>query len=95
MNHYQIIRRPILTEKTNYQADELNRYTFQVDSRATKQLVRKAVAEIFSVEVLGVNMINMPGKTRRSGRHVTHTQEWKKAIVTLKQGDSISFFEGV
>ena len=95
MNHYQIIRRPILTEKTNYQADELNRYTFQVDSRATKQMVRQAVAEIFKVEVLGVNMINMPGKTRRSGRHVTHTQEWKKAIVTLKQGDSISFFEGV
>jgi large subunit ribosomal protein L23 len=95
VNHYQIIRRPILTEKTNYQADEFNRYTFQVDSRATKQMVRKAVAEIFDVEVLGVNMINMPGKTRRSGRHVTHTQEWKKAMVTLAQGDSISFFEGV
>ena len=79
MNQYQIIRRPILTEKTNYQADELNRYTFQVDRRATKQMVREAVETIFDVEVLGVNMINMPGKTRRLGRHVTQTQEWKKA----------------
>ena len=49
MNHYQVIRRPILTEKTNYQADELNRYTFQVDRRATKQMVRQAVEGIFDV----------------------------------------------
>ncbi len=95
MNHYQVIRRPILTEKTNYQADELNRYTFQVDRRATKQMVRQAVEAIFNVHVLGVNVVNMPSKTRRTGRHVSHTQEWKKAIVTLAQGDSISFFEGV
>jgi large subunit ribosomal protein L23 len=94
VNHYEIIRRPVLTEKRNYQADQLNRYTFQVDRRATKQMVRKAVQEIFEVEVIGVNMINMPSKTRRVGRHVAHTQEWKKAIVTLVQGDSISFFEG-
>ncbi|MHB1318834.1 MAG: 50S ribosomal protein L23 [Anaerolineae bacterium] len=95
MNQYQIIRRPILTEKTNFLADELNRYTFQVDRHATKQMVRKAVETIFDVEVLGVNIINMPSKTRRAGRHVTQTQEWKKAVVTLAQGDSISFFEGV
>ncbi len=95
MNHFQVIRRPVLTEKSNYQADELNSYTFQVDRRATKQMVRKAVEVIFDVQVLGVNMINMPGKTRRAGRHITHTPEWKKAIVTLAQGDSISFFEGV
>ncbi|NLT73150.1 MAG: 50S ribosomal protein L23 [Chloroflexi bacterium] len=95
MNHYQIIRRPILTEKSNYLADELNRYTFQVDRRATKQMVRQAVEALFDVTVERVNMINMPGKTRRVGRHVVHTQEWKKAIVTLASGDSISFFEGV
>ncbi len=95
MNHFQVIRRPILTEKSNYQADQLNSYTFQVDGRATKQMVRKAVEEIFDVQVVGVNVINVPGKTRRTGRHITHTQEWKKAIVTLAQGDSISFFEGV
>jgi len=95
VNHYQIIRRPILTEKSNYLADELNRYTFQVDRRATKQMVRQAVEALFDVTVERVNMINMPGKTRRVGRHVVHTQEWKKAIVTLASGDSISFFEGV
>jgi large subunit ribosomal protein L23 len=95
VNHYQVIRRPILTEKSNYQADALNRYTFQVDRRATKQMVRSAVQAIFDVSVVSVNISNMPGKTRRAGRHVIHTQDWKKAIVTLAQGDSISFFEGV
>jgi len=80
-----------LTEKTGNQADQLNRYTFQVDRRATKQMVRKAVEELFGVHVVDVNILNMPGKTRRVGR----TQEWKKAMVTLAQGDRITFFEGV
>jgi large subunit ribosomal protein L23 len=95
VNYYQVIKRPILTEKSNYLADELNRYTFQVDRGATKQMVRKAVEVIFDVQVVGVNIVNMPSKTRRVGRHVAHTQEWKKAVVTLAPGDSISFFEGV
>jgi large subunit ribosomal protein L23 len=95
MNHYQVIKRPILTEKSGYLADELNRYTFEVDRRATKQMVREAVERIFEVEVVRVNVINMPGKTRRTGRHISQTQEWRKAIVTLADGDAISFFEGV
>ena len=95
MNHYEIIRRPVLTEKTSNQADQLNRYTFQVDRRATKQMVRKAVEELFGVHVVDVNILNMPGKTRRVGRHESRTQEWKKAMVTLAQGDRITFFEGV
>ncbi len=95
MNHYQVIKRPLLTEKTNYQSDELNRYTFEVDRRATKQMVREAVELLFEVEVIKVNTINMPSKARRWGRHIGLTSEWKKAIVTLAPGDTISFFEGV
>ncbi len=95
MNHYQVIKRPILTEKSGYLADELNRYTFEVDRRATKQMVREAVERIFEVEVVRVNIINVPGKTRRWGRHIGQTSEWRKAVVTLAPGDTISFFEGV
>ncbi len=95
MNHYEVIRRPILTEKSGYLADELNHYTFEVDRRATKQMVREAVERIFDVEVVGVNIINVPGKARRWRRHISHSSEWKKAIVTLAAGDTISFFEGV
>jgi large subunit ribosomal protein L23 len=95
MNHYQVIKRPILTEKSSYLADELNRYTFEVDRRATKQMVREAVERIFEVEVVRVNIINMPNKTRRWGRHIGHTSEWRKAVVTLAPGDTISFFEGI
>ncbi len=95
MNHYQVIKRPILTEKSGFLADELNRYTFEIDRRATKQMVREAVERIFEVEVVRVNIINMPSKTRRMGRHTGETSEWKKAIVTLADGDTISFFEGV
>lgn len=95
MHVYQVLRRPILTEKTNYLADELHRYTFEVDARATKQLVQQAVEEIFKVHVQRVNMLRVHGKTRRFGRFIGKTPEWKKAIVTLTAGESISFFEGV
>ena len=95
MHVYQVLKRPVLTEKSNYMADELHRYTFEVDSRATKQLVQQAVEEIFEVHVQNVNMLRVHGKTRRFGRHVGKTPEWKKAIVTLQAGESISFFEGV
>ena len=76
-------------------ADELHRYTFEVDPKATKQLVQQAVEEIFKVHVQNVNMLRVHGKTRRFGRHVGKTSEWKKAIVTLQAGETISFFEGV
>ena len=95
MHVYQVLRRPILTEKTNYLADELHRYTFEVDARATKQLVQQAVEEIFKVHVQHVNMLRVHGKTRRFGRFIGKTPEWKKAIVTLTAGETISFFEGV
>ncbi|MGI6375932.1 MAG: 50S ribosomal protein L23 [Anaerolineae bacterium] len=95
MHIYEVLKRPILTEKTNYLADELHRYTFEVDRRANKQLVQRAVEEIFKVQVQRVNIMCVQGKTRRFGRLIGKTPEWKKAIVTLAPGDSISFFEGV
>ena len=95
MHSYEVLRRPILTEKTSYQADELGRYTFEVDVRANKQQIRSAVEGVFDVTVEQVRVMNVHGKTRRFGRHVGRTSEWKKAIVTLAEGESISFFEGV
>jgi len=95
MHLYEVLKRPVLTEKTNYQADELSRYTFEVDMRANKHMVRSAVETIFGVHVVAVNMITMHGKKRRFGRHEAQLKDWKKAIVTLSPGETISFFEGV
>jgi large subunit ribosomal protein L23 len=95
MELYQVLKRPIVTEKSNTQADLMNRYTFEVDVRATKQLVREAVETLFDVEVVKVHIMNVRGKTRRFGRIQGRTSDWKKAIVTLAAGETISYFEGV
>jgi large subunit ribosomal protein L23 len=95
MHPYEVLKRPILTEKTDYQSDALHRYTFEVDGRANKHLVREAVETVFNVTVEAVRIINIHGKQRRFGRHMGQTPGWKKAIVTLAPGESISFFEGV
>ena len=95
MHVYEVLKRPVLTEKSNYQADALHRYTFEVDSRANKHQVREAVEHIFNVTVVDVNMMKVRGKNRRLGRYLGRTPDWKKAIVTVAPGESISFFEGV
>lgn len=95
MELYQVLKRPIVTEKSNTQTDALNRYTFEVDVRATKQLVREAVETLFDVEVIDVHTMNVRGKTRRFGRVQGRTSDWKKAVVTLAAGETISYFEGV
>lgn len=95
MHLFEVLKQPILTEKSNYQADELAQYTFEVDVRANKLLVRKAVEAVFNVHVQEVNIISMRGKKRRFGRHEAQLKSWKKAIVKLAPGESISFFEGV
>jgi large subunit ribosomal protein L23 len=95
MHVYEIIKRPIDTEKTRYQAEE-GKYTFEVDRRANKHQVKEAVEQIFDVEVLSVNTINVPAKRGRYGRQVvTRRPAWKKAIVTLAPGKRIDVFEGV
>ena len=92
---YEVIKRPIDTEKTRDQAAD-GKYTFEVDRRANKHQVKEAVEQIFDVEVLSVNTINMPAKRGRYGRRmVTRKPAWKKAIVTLAPGERIDIFEGV
>ncbi|MHB1341176.1 MAG: 50S ribosomal protein L23 [Coriobacteriia bacterium] len=88
-----VIIRPIVSEKS-YAMMEQNRYTFEVDKRATKPHIAQAIEEIFGVSVTSVNTMNVPGKPRRLRYSKGLTRAWKKAVVTLKQGDSIDLFEG-
>jgi large subunit ribosomal protein L23 len=91
----QIIKRPlILTEKGTILRDTENQYLFEVDMRANKIEIRKAVEVLFDVSVTDVNTLIMRGKMKRMGRTRAKTQNWKKAIVTLADDDSIDFFEG-
>ncbi|NOX60401.1 MAG: 50S ribosomal protein L23 [Chloroflexi bacterium] len=97
MHPYEILKRPVLTEKSTILQDENNQYVFEVDSRANKLQVKQAVEERFGVEVVRVNIINMKAKTRRRSRRSTMVRRgpWKKAVVTLAPGQSIELFEGV
>jgi large subunit ribosomal protein L23 len=93
MHIYEVLRRPIVTEKGTLMAEH-NQYAFEVHLNANKSMVREAVERRFGVTVLQVNVMRMPGKTRRFGRRVSTTSSWKKAIVTLAQGQTIEVFEG-
>jgi large subunit ribosomal protein L23 len=95
VNLHDIIRRPLLTEKSNIAREEENLATFAVDPRANKHEIRHAVEELFDVEVLEVRTMRQPRKKRRVGKHMGFRPEWKKAIVRLAEGQSIEFFEGI
>jgi large subunit ribosomal protein L23 len=95
---YDVLRRPIITEKSNYQNAVLHQYVFEVARDATKAMVKDAVETLFDVEVTKVNIINAPAKrTRRarSRRMAVRKNAYKKAIVTLSPEDTIDIFEGV
>jgi large subunit ribosomal protein L23 len=95
---FDIIRRPIVTEKSNYLSSNLNQYVFEVDYRATKSAVKDAIETIFDVKVNRVNVMIVPAKQSRSLRNRqmrTRTGAYKKAIVTLAEGERIPIFEGV
>ena len=94
MHLYEVLRRPLITEK-NTALQAQGKYAFEVASGATKHQIKQAVEEAFKVKVITVNVMTVPGKTRRIGRRQVLTQPWKKAIVTLKSGDKIELFEGV
>jgi large subunit ribosomal protein L23 len=97
-NLFTVLHRPMVTEKSNYQSSKLHQYVFEVDSQATRALVKDAIEKIFDVTVLRVNTMNMPAKrTRRakSRRVAVRQSGFKKAIVTLAADDRIPFFEGV
>ena len=95
LHAYGIIRRPLITEKAQKMATELNKYAFEVDKRANKMQIKEAVEIAFTVSVKEVNTCVMKGKRRRYGRALTKQPDWKKAIVTLAPGEKIELFEGV
>ena len=95
---HDILRRPLITEKSNFQAGDLNQYAFEVSLDATKVSVKDAVETLFDVNVLKVNIINVPPKRSRRWRNrrvSIRRSGYKKAIVTLVPGERIEAFEGV
>ena len=94
MDIYEVIRRPLITEKSTL-LQGVGKYTFEVAIDANKQQIREAVEKAFNVKVDAVNTVTMKGKIKRMGRNLGRTKDWKKAVVTLKSGEKIEFFEGV
>ena len=94
MHLYEVLRRPLITEK-NTLLQAKGKYTFEVAREANKHQVKQVVEKAFKVKVTAVNIMTVPSKERRVGGRIVLTQPWKKAIVTLKLGDKIEFFEGV
>ncbi|CAD7847718.1 MAG: LSU ribosomal protein L23p (L23Ae) [Olavius algarvensis Delta 4 endosymbiont] len=92
---HDIIRRPLITEKTSIQKEVANQVTFEVDRQANRIEIKKAVEKIFNVNVTGVRTMQVKGKTKQRGRILGKRRSWKKAVVTLAPGDRIDFFEGV
>ena len=90
---YEVIRRPIISEKSTALAEVGNRYVFEVSGQANKQEIREAVQRLFNVKVTQVRTMVMHGKTKRVGRFETKRSNWKKAIVTLNDGQKIDFFQ--
>ena len=91
---YQVIKKPLITEKANILKEKDNKIAFVVAQDATKAQIKEAVERLLKVKVLKVNCSSMMGKARRLGRTSGKRPDWKKAVVTLRQGDRIAFFEG-
>ena len=95
-NAENVIKRPLyLTEKGAKLREDQNKYTFEVDLGANKMQIKDAVESLFKVTVDDVHTLVMRGHMRRMGRGYAKTRNWKKAIVTLREGETIDFFEGV
>lgn len=89
---YKIIKKPVVSEHSTLLSEKQNKYVFEVDTRANKIQIKQAVEEIFKVDVTKVRTLRMRGKAKRVRLQMGLTPEWKKAIVTLKQGDRIHLF---
>jgi large subunit ribosomal protein L23 len=95
---YDVLVRPLVTEKSSYQSSKLNQYSFVVVNNATKTMVKDAVETLFDVNVVRVNIINTPakrGRRARSRRLLVRRPGYKKAIITLAEGETLEIFEGV
>lgn len=95
MNFHEIIKRPVISEKSTMQKEVSNQISFEVDRKANRIEIKKAVQSLFSVQVEGVRTQQIKGKFKRRGRVIGKRKDWKKAIVTLKSGERIEFFEGI
>ena len=91
---HNIVKAPIVTEKSNIQKDEFNKVSFVVDKNANKVQVKNAVEYLFKVKVDKVQLMNVKGKVKNFGRFHGKRPDWKKAIITLKEGEKIEIFEG-
>lgn len=94
MNLKKLLKTPHLTEKSVIQKELQNQVSFVVDPRANKIEIKNAIESLFDVTVLNVNTLNFKGKLKRLGRFSGRRADWKKAVVTLKEGDKIEYFEG-
>ncbi len=95
MNAYDVIIRPLNTEKSNIQKEDFNQVSFEVDRRANRVEIKSAVEKIFNVGVEKVRTVQIKGKTKQRGRIIGKRKDWKKAIVKLMPGHEIEFFGGV
>jgi large subunit ribosomal protein L23 len=95
MNPYDIVRSPLVTEKTTLLKEQFGQIAFEVDSMANRIEIKHAVEEIFKVRVVRVKTMNVKGKVKRVGRNLGKRKDRKKAIITLAHGEQIEFFEGV
>jgi large subunit ribosomal protein L23 len=94
MISYDLIKRPVVTEKTNIQKESYNQITFEIDRRMNRVEIKKAVESIFKVRVAAVRTMQVKGKIKQRGRILGKRRDWKKAIVKLMPGERIDFFEG-
>ncbi|MBT3388210.1 MAG: 50S ribosomal protein L23 [Desulfobacula sp.] len=95
MEHYDVIRGPVVTEKTTLQKELNNQVTLKVDKRANRVEIKNAVEKSFNTKVKQVRTLQVKGKVKQRGRIIGKRKDWKKAIVTLMPGQRIDFFEGV
>jgi large subunit ribosomal protein L23 len=95
MNYQSIIKRPVVSEKSTMQKEVSNQISFEVDRKANRIEIKKAIQSLFSVQVDGVRTLQIKGKYKKRGRIIGKRKDWKKAIVTLKPGERIEFFEGI
>jgi large subunit ribosomal protein L23 len=93
MNIYDVIKKPLVTEKTTLEKDARNIIAFEVSRDANKIEIKDAVEKLFKVEVTAVKTVNVAGKVKRFGKNIGKRSNWKKAYVTLKEGSSVDFFE--
>ena len=94
MNMFDVLRAPQMSEKTLSLKEEANQFAFEVDPRANKIQIKESIEKSFKVSELKVRTMNVRGKKKRLGRYQGRKSSWKKALVTLKEGDTIEYFEG-